>query len=264
MSNDQAELLAGKKPVFLPDGAHWENFSKVAFTETSSGTNYWGSFALTFFNVLVSIVAKIFVTLLAGYAFSLKNWKGKSVLWTILISLLVLPEVALLAGQYYVVTKVNDNIIPLRSNYAGAIAIMVLPFSASIFNILMYRNAFDAIPSRIKEVAMIDGAVGAKYLFKIAIPMVMPTTLTVIILTALASWNAYLWPSINFQNKYQVMSIWLFSAGRDPEGIDDAKLFLNIRLAAAILVTLPMFVAYMFARRRIMNAISRQGSAIKG
>lgn len=264
MSNEQAELLAGKKPVFLPDGAHWENFSKAAFTETSSGTNYWGSFALTFLNVLVSIVAKIFVTLLAGYAFSLKNWKGKSVLWTILISLLVLPEVALLAGQYYVVTKVNDNIIPLRSNYAGAIAIMVLPFSASIFNILMYRNAFDAIPSRIKEVAMIDGAVGAKYLFKIAIPMVMPTTLTVIILTALASWNAYLWPSINFQNKYQVMSIWLFSAGRDPEGIDDAKLFLNIRLAAAILVTLPMFVAYMFARRRIMNAISRQGSAIKG
>ncbi len=81
-------------------------------------------------------------------------------MWGFFISLLVLPEVALLFGQYKVVISLDNQFGVLKS-FMGAIAMIALPFVASIFNALMFRNAFEAIPGRIKEVAMVDGAVGA-------------------------------------------------------------------------------------------------------
>ncbi len=184
-------------------------------------------------------------------------------MWGFFISLLVLPEVALLFGQYKVVISLDNQFGVLKS-FMGAIAMIALPFVASIFNALMFRNAFEAIPGRIKEVAMVDGAVGARYLFKIAMPMVQPTTLTIVILTTLASWNSYLWPALLFTgSNYEIMSVWLFQVGR--ENIDNVtRIHQNVKMAGAVLVILPMFVFYFIFRKKIMSSISRQGSAIKG
>lgn len=275
MSNDQSlEVGNGTKGIW-PESWHFVSNLKSAATTENAGFFPWDeldwqkgylfSFLLTFANVLLSIFLKVFVTLLLGYAFSLKKWWGKEFVWFILLSLLVLPEVALLSGQQWVVFRFNDIFKPegKGSLFFYQLFIIAIPFIASIFNALMYRNAFEAIPGRIKEVAMVDGAVGAKYLFKIAIPMVAPTTLTIVILTALASWNSYLWPSLIAGTDYRVMSVWLFGVGRDTDSGTD-KIYNNIRMAGAILVILPMFTFYFIFRKRIMSAISRQGSAIKG
>ncbi|ATO30816.1 ABC transporter permease [Mycoplasmopsis bovirhinis] len=226
----------------------------------SSG--YWQSLMVTSVNVLLSVFFKIFTTFLMGYAFSLRNWRFKGLIWFLALALLVLPEVALLSGQYTVVVQTK-----LRSSLFTILLAMVLPFSASIFNTVMYKNAFEAIPGRIKEVSLVDGAGGLKYLFKVAFPMVVPTTLTIVILTALASWNSYLWPAIvNSDNKdWQLISLWLFKAGLDErDSSSGANVQLNIRMAAALIVIAPMFIVYLLFRKRIMNAISRQGSTIKG
>ncbi|UWV81756.1 carbohydrate ABC transporter permease [Mycoplasmopsis cynos] len=225
-------------------------------------SGYWQSLMVTSFNVLLSVFFKIFITFLMGYAFSLRNWRFKGFIWFLALALLVLPEVALLSGQYSVVIKTN-----LRSSLFTILLAMVLPFSASIFNTVMYKNAFEAIPGRIKEVSLVDGASGLKYLFKVAFPMVIPTTLTIVILTALASWNAYLWPSlINSENKnWQLISVWLFKVRIDERDQNaGANIQYNIRMVTAIIVILPMFVVYLLFRKRIMGAISRQGSTIKG
>ncbi|UUM25297.1 carbohydrate ABC transporter permease [Mycoplasmopsis agalactiae] len=261
MPKSQAEELQSHFS-FWPKSWEWQNYIEAAQGSKDS-KGYWYAFWLTFANVIFSIVLKIFVTMLCGYAFSLKKWRGKEVMWGFFISLLVLPEVALLFGQYKVVISLNNQFDVLKS-FMGAIAMIALPFVASIFNALMFRNAFEAIPGRIKEVAMVDGAVGAKYLFKIAMPMVQPTTLTVVILTTLASWNSYLWPALLFTGKgYEIMSVWLFEVGR--ENIDNVtRIHQNIKMAGAVLVILPMFVFYFIFRKRIMSSISRQGSAIKG
>lgn len=226
----------------------------------SSG--YWKSLAITSFNVVVSVVLKVFITFLMGYAFSLRNWRGKGFIWFCALALLVLPEVALLSGQYTVVIRTN-----MKSTLFTLVLAIALPFVASIFNMVMYKNAFDAIPGRIKEVSLVDGAGGIKYLFKVAFPMVVPTTLTIVILTALASWNSYLWPSLLVGNKaeFELISTWLFKAGlnqNDPNA--SAAVQINIKMAAAIAVIMPMFIIYLLFRKRIMGAISRQGSTIKG
>ncbi|WP_429998768.1 carbohydrate ABC transporter permease [Mycoplasmopsis bovis] len=261
MPKEQAEELQSHFS-FWPKSWEWQNYIEASHGSKDS-KGYWYAFWLTFANVIFSIVLKIFVTMLCGYAFSLKKWRGKEFMWGFFISLLVLPEVALLFGQYKVVISLDNQFGVLKS-FMGAIAMIALPFVASIFNALMFRNAFEAIPGRIKEVAMVDGAVGARYLFKIAMPMVQPTTLTIVILTTLASWNSYLWPALLFTgSNYEIMSVWLFQVGR--ENIDNVtRIHQNVKMAGAVLVILPMFVFYFIFRKKIMSSISRQGSAIKG
>lgn len=261
MPKEQAEELQSHFS-FWPKLWEWQNYIEASHGSKDS-KGYWYAFWLTFANVIFSIVLKIFVTMLCGYAFSLKKWRGKEFMWGFFISLLVLPEVALLFGQYKVVISLDNQFGVLKS-FMGAIAMIALPFVASIFNALMFRNAFEAIPGRIKEVAMVDGAVGARYLFKIAMPMVQPTTLTIVILTTLASWNSYLWPALLFTgSNYEIMSVWLFQVGR--ENIDNVtRIHQNVKMAGAVLVILPMFVFYFIFRKKIMSSISRQGSAIKG
>lgn len=261
MPKEQAEELQSHFS-FWPKSWEWQNYIEASHGSKDS-KGYWYAFWLTFANVIFSIVLKIFVTMLCGYAFSLKKWRGKEFMWGFFISLLVLPEVALLFGQYKVVISLDNQFGVLKS-FMGAIAMIALPFVASIFNALMFRNAFEAIPGRIKEVAMVDGAVGARYLFKIAMPMVQPTTLTIVILTTLASWNSYLWPALLFTgSNYEIMSVWLFQVGR--ENIDNVTIIhQNVKMAGAVLVILPMFVFYFIFRKKIMSSISRQGSAIKG
>ncbi|VEU77910.1 carbohydrate ABC transporter permease [Mycoplasmopsis columbinasalis] len=264
MSKEQADALKTDFSLIPTDGLHFENFGKAA--KGSLVTSYGAALGLTFTNVLFSIVFKTLITMLAGYAFALKRWKGKNILWSFFIALLVLPEIALLSGQYAVIIYF-DNTYQIRSSYGGMVTTLALPFIASVFSALMFRNAFEAIPNRIKEVAAVDGATGAKYFFKVAVPMVTPTMLTVIILTALASWNSYLWPSlvVPASSNYRVLSLWIFEVGIDRESLDsDARVLQNIKMAGVILAILPMFGAYLLFRKRIMRSISKQGSTIKG
>ncbi|WP_025755620.1 carbohydrate ABC transporter permease [Mycoplasmopsis cricetuli] len=251
--------FAGKGFVFEP---YWTNIVQNTYNRAITN-GYWSSFALTLANVFVSVFFKVFITSLMGYAFSLKNWKGKKIVWFIALALLVLPEVALLSGQYGVILKTK-----LYRTFILFVLAIALPFSASVFNTVMYKNAFEAIPGRIKEVSLVDGATGPKYFFKIALPMVIPTTLTIVILTSLASWNAYLWPSIIStigDTKFDVISVWLFRAGINPDDPESAaNVAVNVKLAASLLVILPMFGIYLIARKWIMRAVSRQGSTIKG
>lgn len=94
---------------------------------------------------------------------------------------MLLPEVALLVGQYQIIVNIKWK----QNN--GVLAAMFLPFVVSTFSAFMYRNAFDAIPNQTKEAAMIDGVGSFPFFFKVALPMAKATTLTVIILTAFAA-----------------------------------------------------------------------------
>ena len=238
-------------------GLHWENFSR-AFED-----GYWSALLTTLIVTAASIVLKLILTISMGYGFSYKKWWGKKIMWYFLISLMMIPEIALVVGQYKVAVKLNMHV-------GDQILIaMVLPFIAHIFSAFMFRNAFEAIPNRIKEAALIDGASEFKYFWKVALPMITPTIWTVVILTAFASWNSYMWPQLltfglAADEKKDVLGTWLFNTGKINVGGEQQRLLMNVRLAAAILVTVPMIIIYFAFRTKIMKAISRQGNAIKG
>lgn len=232
-----------------PESPQWGNYVD-AFAD-----GYWSAIAYSFLIASVTILVKLVITLLLGYAFSIKKYRGKKFLWMFFLSLMMLPEVALLSGQYQMIVK-------LKWHYGVNILLgLFIPFVASVFSAVMFRNAFEAIPDRTKEAAMVDGSSSLGYFFRIALPMIQPTTLTVVILTAFASWNSYMWPALLLQGKdIQTIPTWVFTTGKDADG----NMVMPIRMAGTVLAILPMLIVYFGFRGRIMKAISRQGSAIKG
>ncbi|WP_233091240.1 carbohydrate ABC transporter permease [Mycoplasmopsis gallinacea] len=236
---------------------YFENYKK-AFQE-----GYWRALVFTAAITAASIAGKTFFSMTFGYAFSLKQWRFKNAMWYFFLALLVLPELALLSQQYTVVSKLQWKD---KDDAFKILVALTIPFVASVFSGFMFRNAFEAISDSVRESAKIDGASELKFFVKIAIPMVKSTIWTVAILTAFASWNSYLWPSTVFDGRTDapVLSIWLFTTGKDTEGGEVSRLFINIRMAAAVIAISPLIIVYIFIRKRIMNAISRQGVATKG
>ncbi|QJG66237.1 carbohydrate ABC transporter permease [Mycoplasma phocoeninasale] len=244
-------------PIPFTEGGkwfHWDNYR--AALEQGYLQSLVFTLGITFFSILI----RLFFSITLGYALSLKNWKGKGAFFAFFLSLLILPEVALLTGQYTVIVRMGWH--------SGALTIiaLVIPFAASIFFSYMYKNAFEAIPNSVKESSMLDGAGGFRYFFNIALPMVKSTTWTVAILTAFASWNSYTWPALilaGSNSLWQPMNLWVFTTGKDPDA-DLQILYTSIRMAATVLAILPMLIIYFIFRRRIMDAISRNGNATKG
>ncbi|OYD26742.1 multiple sugar transport system permease protein [Mycoplasma testudineum] len=260
-------LLSSNESVTFADLFHnslnWRSF------EDAFRDGYWKAAFYSTVIVIASIIIKLFVTTLLAYAFSFPRWRGKKIAWLMLLSLLILPESALLTGQLIVV-----NTIGLKVGVAGLLFTLVIPYVASIFHAFLLKAAFEQIPDSIKLVAKIDGFNGFKFFMRIALPMVSPTTWTIIILTALASWDSFLWPSIILAgltgseadfDRVSVISLWTISSGQRFNDLGETQgFFINIRLAAAMLAIAPVFIFYFIFRRKIMNAISKQGSAIKG
>ncbi|AWX69468.1 carbohydrate ABC transporter permease [[Mycoplasma] anseris] len=238
----------GGQVIFL------DNFKK-AFQD-----GYFKAVVYTASTTVLSVICRIFFSMTFGYAFSLKKWRFKTLSWILFLSLLILPEVALLTGQYKIIVALG-----WKDGIAQYIA-LTMPFVASVFSGFMYRNAFEEITGSVKESAMIDSANDFVFFTKIAMPMVKATTWTVAILTALASWNSFTWPLLVITEKedsWLVINVWLTHTGK-LKGDDSGLVYTSIRLAANILAILPMFIAYFLFRKRIMNAISRQGKATKG
>ncbi|TPR54647.1 carbohydrate ABC transporter permease [Metamycoplasma neophronis] len=233
---------------------NWHNFTE-AFDE-----GYAQAIIYTVSLTVVSILVRMFFSITLGYAFALNNWKGKSAFFGFFISLMIIPEIGLLTGQYTIVTALGWQ----TQNWL--FITMVVPFAASIFFAWMYRNAFEAIPNSVKESSMLDGANGFVYFFKVAMPMVKSTTWTVAVLTAFASWNSYVWPSLLFNGVntlWKPINLWVFETGKS-KNAELQMVYRSIRMAGTILAILPMLIIYFILRKRIMNAIARNGNATKG
>ncbi len=233
---------------------NWQNFTE-AFSE-----GYLQSVIFTVSLTVVSILVRMFFSITLGYAFALKNWKGKAGFFWFFISLMIIPEIGLLSGQFKIVTALGWQ----TPNWL--FITMIIPFAASVFFAWMYRNAFEAIPNSVKESSMLDGANGFVYFFKIAMPMVKSTTWTVAILTAFASWNSYVWPSLLFDSVdtlWKPINLWVFQTGKAANA-EVQIVYRSIRMAGTILAILPMIIVYFILRKRIMNAIARNGNATKG
>ncbi|MXR13840.1 carbohydrate ABC transporter permease [Mycoplasma flocculare] len=253
----EEQIIDSRVPVFWPKYFTWDNFRKAA------EAGYISAVGVTALVAGISVVGKIFFSMTFGYAFSLRKWRFKRISWIIFLSILVLPETALLIGQYRITVMLGWN------DGLQSIIALTAPFVASVFSGFMFRNAFEEIPDRIKEASMVDGCSGIKYFFRIAIPMVSPTIWTVGILTALATWNATSWPLVVLQSNsanIKTLNIWILERVGVADETDQIPggIYKNIKMAGAILAILPMFILYFGFRRRIMNAVSRQGTTVKG
>ena len=127
----------------------------------------------------------IVVSTLAAYAFARLEFRGKNLLFTLFLSLMMIPSELVVITNFVTVTNLD-----MRNTFAG----LILPSVTSVFYIYLLKENFEQVPDELYRAAKVDGTSDLKYLWKVMIPICRPTIVTVIILKIIECWNSYVWP----------------------------------------------------------------------
>ncbi|XFA98357.1 carbohydrate ABC transporter permease [Candidatus Izemoplasma sp. B36] len=237
---------------------NWVNY-KVVLTELNFGLYIRN----TIFIALMSTLGTVITTILAAYAFARIEFKGRELLFSILIMTMMIP------GELYIIT----NLITVSRNGFGWVGMptgennyflaMILPFVTSISYIFFLRQSFKQIPDSLYKAARVDGCSDFKFLTRVMVPIASPTIFTITILNVFGSWNAYIWPRIiTGLGGEEGQNYWLISnALRDTSFVqENGKVMYNLQIAASALVTVPLLIVFFMFKKYIMNGIGRSGT----
>ncbi len=190
----------------------------------------------------------IVVSTLAAFAFARLKFKGKEVVFTIFLAMMMIPNELVIITNY--TTIVNWG---WRNSFTG----LVLPSVLSIFYIYLLRQNFMQVPDDMYLAAKVDGTSDFKYLCKILLPLSKPTIISIIILKIIECWNSFVWPRIVTTNKnYYLVSQAIDMIRNDGAGREN----IPAMMAAVVFVSLPLLLLFIIFRKQIMSGVSKTGS----
>jgi multiple sugar transport system permease protein len=225
-----------------PSHPTWGNF-KSMFGKIPIGRSLFNSGLVAVFTTSLVIVTGSVV----GYALAKMQFKGKQLIFYIIVFTMSLPFQVTLIPNY--ITMVNLHLV---DTYIA----LIIPFSVSAFAILMFRQAFQGLPQPLIDAARMDGCNETGIIFRILWPNIKPTIVTVAILSFIGSWNEVLWPLIIVRNeKLMTMPqlVTLFATG----GRADSQL--GVKIAAAVLLALPVMIAFLFFQKHFIQSMASTG-----
>ena len=227
-------------PTFFPARATWENYV-YAFEKAPFLIYFRNSVIVT----VVCVACTQFSTILAAFAFSRLKFPGRDILFSLLLSMMMIPFEMLIITNYQ--TIVDWGLV-------DTLAALVIPFTSSVFYTYILRNFFLSIPDSLYWSARVDGTSNWQYLWRIMVPMAKPALVTIGILNAIACWNSFLW-TVMAPNKTEVRTLpFGLYAFMSSSGIRYERL-----MAAATIVVLPMILLFICFRKQIVTGVSRGG-----
>lgn len=248
MLNSSLKSLSEYKrtiPTFFPETVVWKNYAE-AFTTANLGT----LFINTLFVGLVSTALSLVITVLSAFAFARLEFKGKNALFAGLLATMMIPGELFTITNYQTVTHLG---------WLNSYTVLIIPMLVSVFYIYLLRQNFLQIPNELYLAAKVDGTSDLKYLWKVMIPLALPTLISITILKMMGSWNAYIWPRLVANDgAHSLITNGLRNSFTDTSG----DVNYPVQMAAVALVSLPLFLVFLFLRKYIMKGVSRSG--IKG
>ena len=233
-------------PTFFPEVIMWGNYAD-AFSAANLGT----LFLNTVFVGIVSTILSLVVTVLSAFAFARLEFKGKNTLFAMLLATMMIPGELFTITNYQTVTQLGWN---------NTFTVLIVPFLVSVFYIYLLRQNFLQIPNELYLAAKVDGTSDLKYLWKVMIPLSLPTLISITILKMMGSWNSYMWPRLVANDDlHKLVTNGLRSAFTVAE---TGETNYPVQMAAVAIVSAPLFLVFIFLRKYIMKGVSRSG--IKG
>ncbi len=233
--------------TLFPNNIMWSNFYDAMNTGTFS-TQLTNTVIVGLLGTLGTVV----ITVLSAFAFARLEFKGKNAVFGLLLGTMMIPGEMLVITNFITVS----NVFSLQDTLAA----LIIPFMVSVFYIFLLRQNFKQIPNELYYAAKVDGTSDLKYLRKVMIPLAKSTIITISILNLMGAWNSYVWPSlVNTVPEKRLISNWLRTAFVVN---DEGRTMYNLQMAAALIVTFPVLLVYIFLRKYIMQSVSRSG--IKG
>ncbi|HSE09626.1 MAG TPA: carbohydrate ABC transporter permease [Nocardioidaceae bacterium] len=226
-----------------PIGLIPENWTTAAYQRLFRFSDYalWG---------MNSLIVTVFVTLgrvffdsLAGYALARISFRGRGVVFALLIAVMAVPGVVLLIPKFLVINQLG-----IYDSYAG----MIVPLLADAAGVFIMKNFFESIPVSIEEQARIDGAGVFRTFWSIVLPMAAPAVMTIVILSFQGSWNElnhFIVATQDPQLTTLTKGVAQLASGQLSQGTQ-----YPLKLGAAVLMTIPVAVMFFVFQKRIMNA----------
>lgn len=214
-----------------------------AFTKVPLG----GYFANTIIFTLITTAVMLIVTILAAFAFSRLEFKGKNIAFTAFLALMMIPSELVVITNYVTMTNLD-----LRNTFAG----LILPSIASVFYVYLLKENFSQIPDELYYAAKVDGTSDIKYLLKVMVPICKPTIITITILKVIECWNSYVWPRLVTDDQaYFLVSNGIQELRENGFGRDN----IPAMMAAVVVISVPLIVLFVVFRRKIMEGVARGG-----
>ena len=232
-------------PTFWPRKMDFDNYAEAFAT---------AKLLLLFRNTVivgvVSTILSLIVTVLSAFAFARLEFRGKNLLFGALLATMMIP------GELFTIT----NYATVNTfGWMNTFTVLIVPFLVSVYYIYLLRQNFLQIPNELYLAAKVDGTRDLKYLWKVMIPLSMPTLISITILKMMGAWNSYIWPRlVANDDAHALITYGLRNAFKDTSGNTDYP----VQMAAVAVVSLPLFLVFVFLRKYIMKGVSRSG--IKG
>ena len=232
-------------PTFWPQKIMFSNYANAFKT-----ANLGKLFLNTMYVGIVSTLLSLVITVLTAFAFARLEFKGKNTLFAALLATMMIPGELFTITNYQTVTNFG---------WMNTFKVLIIPFLVSVFYIYLLRQNFLQIPNELYLAAKVDGTSDLKYLWKVMIPLALPSLISITILKMMGAWNSYIWPRLVANDlDHQMITNGLRNAFTATTGDVDYPL----QMAAVAIVSAPLFLVFIFLRKYIMKGVSRSG--IKG
>ena len=246
--------IQAQTQTFFPSIVMWSNYVYV-FQVFDFTTYMVNTIVVAIFSTLGTLITTIF----AAFAFARLNFKGREQLFMIFLMTMMIPGEMMVISNY--ITVSSFGWISSSQTRLDAYLAMIVPFWVSVYYIYLLRQNFRQIPNELYLAAKVDGKSDFAYLLKVMIPLAAPTLISITILKFMGTWNSYVWPElVTKSSDFKLISNGLKgSSFTDP---DSGYVEYGYQMAATVVVTVPLFLLFVFFRKYIMRGVGRAG--IKG
>lgn len=197
---------------------------------------------------LATTAIMLVVTILAAFAFARLDFKGKDLVFTLFLSLMMIPNELVIITNFVTITNMD-----MRNTFMG----LILPSVTSVFYIYLLKENFAQIPDQLYYAAKVDGTSDLKYLCKVMIPICKPTLVTITILKVIECWNSYVWPRlITDDQSYFLVSNGIQEIRENGFGREN----IPAMMAAVVVISIPLIVLFLIFHKKIMEGVSRGGT----
>lgn len=246
--------ISSSRQTFFPEIVMWSNYIYVFDT-----FKFFTFMKNTVVVAVFSTAGTLITTIFAAFAFSRLRFKGREGLFLVFLMTMMIPGEMMVISNY--ITVASFGWIGNKQTLLQAYLAMIVPFLVSVFHIYLLRQNFKQIPNELYLAAKVDGKSDWSFLWRVMVPLAAPTLISITILKFMGTWNSYVWPNLVTNDPaYRLISNGL--RGSSFTDLESGRVEYGYQMAATVLVTVPLFLLFIFFRKYIMKGVGRAG--IKG
>ena len=230
----------------IPSEIHPENYID-AWNEADFSQYMWNSTRIT----LLTLAGELTFSTLAAYAFARIKFPGRDIIFTLLLSTMMIPAMVTIIPNFLTVTWLG-RIGPIKwiNNWPA----LTIPFMGSVFSIFLLRQFFAQVPDELFDAAQMDGAGHLRFLWNVVLPLSKAPMMVIIVLSFIGTWNALAWPMLVTNSPaWRPIAVGLYSF------IGEAGQMINLMMAGAFIAVIPILILYFFTQKQFTESIARSG-----